>query len=94
MRLAAPAAAAALPPNRCKPGPCKPGPAPRLALSPRHPCLLTCCRRPSPALPAALPGHTASWGKAYPELLTRCYNTEAGGEGDKLGPINPARNET
>ncbi|KAI7841169.1 hypothetical protein COHA_005135 [Chlorella ohadii] len=46
------------------------------------------------------PGHTASWGKAYPELLTRCYDTAAAGAGeepqpsDKLGPINPARNET
>jgi hexosaminidase len=46
------------------------------------------------------PGHTASWGKAYPELLTRCYDTAAGRTGeppepsDKLGPINPARNET
>lgn len=46
------------------------------------------------------PGHTASWGKAYPELLTRCYDTTAGrGDqlpepSDKLGPINPARNET
>ncbi len=45
-------------------------------------------------------GHTASWGKAYPELLTRCYDTAAAGAGeepqpsDKLGPINPARNET
>lgn len=53
------------------------------------------------ALPLPLPaGHTASWGKAYPELLTRCYDTTAGrGDqlpepSDKLGPINPARNET
>lgn len=53
----------------------------------------------SPARPRATrcppgPGHTASWGRAYPELLTRCYNTAEGGQGEQLGPINPARNET
>lgn len=38
-------------------------------------------------------GHTASWGKGYPELLTDCYDTEERPTGLK-GPINPARNET
>ncbi|KAH7984165.1 hypothetical protein HPB52_017628 [Rhipicephalus sanguineus] len=37
-------------------------------------------------------GHTLSWGQAYPELLTTCY------EGDvptgELGPVDPTRNET
>lgn len=50
--------------------------------------------------PCPAAGHTASWGKAYPELLTRCYDTAGARPGedpqpsDKLGPINPARNET
>ena len=38
-------------------------------------------------------GHTASWGKGYPELLTDCYDAQERPIGVK-GPINPARNET
>ena len=38
-------------------------------------------------------GHTASWGKGYPELLTDCYDSQERPTGLK-GPINPARNET
>ncbi len=38
-------------------------------------------------------GHTASWGKGYPGLLTDCYNAEEQPTGEK-GPINPVRNET
>lgn len=38
-------------------------------------------------------GHTASWGKGYPELLTDCYDAQERPTGVK-GPINPARNET
>ena len=38
-------------------------------------------------------GHTASWGKGYPELLTDCYDALERPTGLK-GPINPARNET
>ncbi|XP_077548175.1 beta-hexosaminidase subunit alpha-like [Haemaphysalis longicornis] len=38
------------------------------------------------------PGHTRSWGKAFPELLTECYY------GDKptgqLGPMDPSQNTT
>lgn len=38
-------------------------------------------------------GHTASWGKGYPGLLTDCYNGEEQPTGEK-GPVNPVRNET
>ena len=38
-------------------------------------------------------GHTASWGKGYPELLTDCYDAQERPTGLK-GPVNPARNET
>lgn len=38
-------------------------------------------------------GHTASWGKGYPGLLTDCYNAQEQPTGEK-GPINPVRNET
>ncbi|XP_012150681.1 beta-hexosaminidase subunit alpha [Megachile rotundata] len=34
------------------------------------------------------PGHTRSWGLAYPELLTTCYDAEGKTTG-KLGPMNP-----
>lgn len=38
------------------------------------------------------PGHTQSWGKAYPELLTPCYKgTSPNG---KYGPMNPALEST
>jgi N-acetyl-beta-hexosaminidase len=39
------------------------------------------------------PGHTLSWGKGYPDLLTRCYDSHSQPTGE-LGPINPARRET
>eukprot|EP00891_Asterochloris_glomerata_P006265 jgi/Astpho2/6265/e_gw1.00088.42.1_t len=39
------------------------------------------------------PGHTASWGKGYPEVLTECYSQD-GQKTGALGPLNPARNET
>lgn len=38
------------------------------------------------------PGHTQSWGKAYPELLTPCYNGAT--PNGKLGPMNPILNST
>ena len=41
----------------------------------------------------AVAGHTASWGKGYPELLTQCYD-EKGMPNGRLGPLNPARNST
>ncbi|XP_017761829.1 PREDICTED: beta-hexosaminidase subunit beta-like [Eufriesea mexicana] len=34
------------------------------------------------------PGHTRSWGLAYPELLTACYDLKGKANG-KLGPMNP-----
>ncbi|XP_053973335.1 beta-hexosaminidase subunit alpha-like [Hylaeus volcanicus] len=34
------------------------------------------------------PGHTRSWGLAYPELLTPCYDS-TGRPNGKLGPMNP-----
>lgn len=40
------------------------------------------------------PGHTQSWGKGYPALLTDCYDTANGEKTGELGPVNPARNET
>jgi N-acetyl-beta-hexosaminidase len=38
-------------------------------------------------------GHTQSWGKGYPELLTECYDG-SGKKTGELGPLNPARNST
>ncbi|KAJ2948811.1 hypothetical protein O0L34_g8069 [Tuta absoluta] len=38
-----------------------------------------------------VPGHTSSWGAAYPNLLTKCYRN---GEVSGLGPMNPIRNTT
>ncbi len=38
-------------------------------------------------------GHTASWGKAYPELLTECYDDQGKLTGE-LGPMDPTRNST
>ena len=38
-------------------------------------------------------GHTLSWGKGYPELLTDCYSPEGKRTGER-GPLNPARNGT
>lgn len=40
-----------------------------------------------------LTAHTRSWGVAYPELLTPCYDSNGTLDG-KLGPMNPARNST
>ncbi|RZC35144.1 beta-hexosaminidase subunit alpha-like [Asbolus verrucosus] len=38
------------------------------------------------------PGHTQSWGVAYPELLTTCYSDgQATGE---LGPMDPSKSST
>ncbi|KOC61341.1 Beta-hexosaminidase subunit beta, partial [Habropoda laboriosa] len=34
------------------------------------------------------PGHTRSWGLAYPDLLTTCYDVKGRPNG-KLGPMNP-----
>ncbi|KPJ10417.1 Beta-hexosaminidase subunit alpha [Papilio machaon] len=38
-----------------------------------------------------VPGHTRSWGNAYPNILTPCYR---GNEVVGLGPMNPIRNIT
>lgn len=38
------------------------------------------------------PGHTRSWGEAYPELLTTCYDGPV--PNGRLGPIDPTRNQT
>lgn len=38
-------------------------------------------------------GHTASWGKGYPKLLTQCYD-EQGLLNGRLGPLDPTRNST
>ena len=38
-------------------------------------------------------GHTASWGKGYPELLTQCYD-EQGHPNGQLGPLDPTQNAT
>lgn len=38
------------------------------------------------------PGHTLSWGQAYPELLTTCYDGDV--PTGELGPVDPTRNET
>ncbi|KAI5630973.1 glycosyl hydrolase family 20, catalytic domain-containing protein [Phthorimaea operculella] len=38
-----------------------------------------------------VPGHTSSWGAAYPNLLTECYSN---GRVTNLGPMNPIRNTT
>ncbi|XP_064488153.1 beta-hexosaminidase subunit alpha-like isoform X2 [Ornithodoros turicata] len=37
------------------------------------------------------PGHTQSWGKAYPSLLTTCY--DGGRPTGTYGPIDPSRKE-
>ncbi|CAN8017075.1 unnamed protein product [Ixodes persulcatus] len=38
------------------------------------------------------PGHTQSWGAAFPDLLTPCY--EGSTPNGKLGPMNPILNTT
>ena len=37
-------------------------------------------------------GHTASWGRGYPDLLADCYN--ASGARTGAGPLDPTRNGT
>ena len=56
----------------------------------RGPLCGRCVREASRTLFA---GHTASWGKGYPELLTDCYDAQERPTGVE-GPVNPARNET
>jgi N-acetyl-beta-hexosaminidase len=58
------------------------------------------CRWPWALLPAPMAchlphcsGHTQSWGKGHPELLTECHDGDGQPTGE-LGPLNPARNET
>lgn len=36
------------------------------------------------------PGHTRSWGVSHPEILTECFGEYV----NKLGPIDPTKNET
>ena len=38
-------------------------------------------------------GHVASWGKGYPELLTKCHDDQGKPNGE-LGPMNPTKNST
>lgn len=38
------------------------------------------------------PGHTLSWGRGHPELLTQCYGSDGKPNGQK-GPIDPIKNE-
>lgn len=38
------------------------------------------------------PGHTQSWGKGHPEVLTKCYSK--GKPNGALGPMDPSQNET
>ncbi|XP_059061452.1 beta-hexosaminidase subunit beta-like [Achroia grisella] len=38
-----------------------------------------------------VPGHTRSWGVAYPDILTKCYNKK---KVIGLGPMNPINNAT
>ncbi|KAF5405066.1 Beta-hexosaminidase subunit beta [Paragonimus heterotremus] len=40
----------------------------------------------------ATPGYTHSWGKGYPDLLTKCYSD--GKPNGRLGPINPTTSYT
>ncbi|KAH7944609.1 hypothetical protein HPB52_021968 [Rhipicephalus sanguineus] len=42
--------------------------------------------------PIVLHRHTLSWGQAYPELLTTCYDGDV--PTGELGPVDPTRNET
>ena len=41
-----------------------------------------------------VPGHTASWGKAFPGVLTPCLDPTTGSPLGTTGPLNPAVNET
>ncbi|XP_053617094.1 beta-hexosaminidase subunit beta-like [Plodia interpunctella] len=37
------------------------------------------------------PGHTRSWGEAFPNILTQCYE---GNKSVSLGPMDPTKNDT
>mgnify|MGYP002714359367 CR=1 FL=1 len=40
------------------------------------------------------PGHTQSWGKGQPNLLTQCYDAKGKPKPNVYGPINPVLNTT
>ena len=44
-------------------------------------------------LPYKKKGHTASWGRAFPAILTPCLDRD-GADTGRTGPLNPAANET
>ena len=46
-----------------------------------------------PLPPTSFPGHTASWGRAHPAILTPCLDRQGAPTG-ATGPLNPAVNET
>eukprot|EP00179_Madagascaria_erythrocladioides_P004623 CAMPEP_0198312584 /NCGR_PEP_ID=MMETSP1450-20131203/3900_1 /TAXON_ID=753684 ORGANISM="Madagascaria erythrocladiodes, Strain CCMP3234" /NCGR_SAMPLE_ID=MMETSP1450 /ASSEMBLY_ACC=CAM_ASM_001115 /LENGTH=569 /DNA_ID=CAMNT_0044015535 /DNA_START=77 /DNA_END=1786 /DNA_ORIENTATION=- len=40
------------------------------------------------------PGHTRSWGAAYPALLTACYDKDSGKPNGRTGPLDVTRDAT